>query len=32
MPGIGGLYSHVTDPMRKQLTADLQRRWTELTK
>jgi integrase len=32
MPGIGGLYSHVTDAMRERLTADLQRRWTELTK
>ena len=31
MPGIGGLYSHVTDAMRKRLTAELQRRWTELT-
>jgi len=32
MPGIGGLYSHVTDAMRKRLTTDLQRRWTTLTK
>jgi integrase len=32
MPGIGGVYSHVTDAMRKRLITDLQRRWTELTK
>lgn len=32
MPGIGGVYSHVTDAMRKRLIADLQRRWTKLTK
>jgi integrase len=32
MPGIGGVYSHVTDAMRKCLITDLQRRWTELTK
>lgn len=32
MPGIGGVYSHVTDAMRKRLITDLQHRWTELTK
>jgi hypothetical protein len=32
MPGIGGVYSHVTDAMRKRLITDLQRRWTKLTK
>ena len=32
MPGIGGVYSHVTDAMREQLITDLQHRWAELTK
>ena len=32
MPGIGGVYSHVTDAMRKRLITDLQRRWTTLIK
>jgi integrase len=31
MPGIGGVYSHVTDTMRKRLLNELQRRWTQLT-
>jgi hypothetical protein len=29
--GIDGVYSHVTDPMRKRLINQLQRRWTKLT-
>jgi hypothetical protein len=28
MKGIQGVYSHVTDPMRRRLTAQLQRHWT----
>jgi hypothetical protein len=28
MPGIGGVYSHVTEKMRKRLRDNLQRRWT----
>lgn len=31
MPGIGGVYSHVTDTMRKRLLNELQRRWAQLT-
>ena len=27
MKGIQGVYGHVTDPMRRQLTKALQRRW-----
>jgi integrase len=32
MPGIGGVYSHVTKPMRAQLINKLQARWIELTR
>jgi integrase len=32
MPGIGGVYSHVTNAMREQLIDELQTRWTKLTK
>jgi hypothetical protein len=32
MPGIAGVYSHVTDAMRKRLIAELQCRWTKLPK
>jgi hypothetical protein len=31
MPGIAGVYSHVTDPMRQNLRIRLQQRWTDLT-
>ncbi|MEV5751668.1 tyrosine-type recombinase/integrase [Actinoallomurus sp. NPDC052308] len=31
MPGIAGVYSHVTDPMRENLVNRLQQRWTNLT-
>jgi hypothetical protein len=32
MPGIGGVYSHVTQPMRTQLITKLQTRWKEFTR
>jgi hypothetical protein len=32
MPGIGGVYSHVTDTMRQQLIDELQTRWSTLTR
>jgi integrase len=32
MKGIQGIYSHVTDPMRRRVTAQLQRRWTTLNR
>jgi integrase len=32
MPGIQGVYSHVTDPMRRRLINQLQQRWTALAK
>jgi hypothetical protein len=32
MPGIQGVYSHVTDTMRQRLTAKLQRQWTTVTR
>jgi hypothetical protein len=31
MPGIAGVYSHVTEPMRRNLLDRLQQRWTTLT-
>ncbi|MEV5754667.1 hypothetical protein AB0L00_43250 [Actinoallomurus sp. NPDC052308] len=31
MPGIAGVYSHVTDPMRQKLGDRLEQRWTTLT-
>jgi integrase len=31
MPGIGGVYSHVTNAMREQLIDELQVRWSKLT-
>ncbi len=31
MPGIAGVYSHVTPTVRTQLTHELQMRWTRLT-
>ncbi|MFG2000585.1 hypothetical protein ACGFNU_15715 [Spirillospora sp. NPDC048911] len=31
MPGIAGVYSHVTDAMRHNLRQRLQQRWTDLT-
>ena len=32
MKGIQGVYSHVTDAMRRRLTAQLQRRWITLNR
>jgi integrase len=32
MPGIQGVYSHVTTGMRTRLTAELQRQWTALNR
>ncbi|WP_250904419.1 hypothetical protein [Actinomadura sp. NEAU-AAG7] len=32
MRGIQGVYSHVTDAMRRRLIAQLQRRWTSLNR